>query len=153
MVEHWIVISRLLLAALCGAAVGWEREWHKKSAGLRTHMLVALGAASFTLGAVRFVENPPDGADSLDLDPTRVVQGIVGGIGFLGAGAIMQSRGSVEGLTTAAGIWVMGAIGVACGLGYYAIALETTVLTVFIVAGLGYFSNKFPHSPNAQNPD
>lgn len=146
--EHWIMAGRLVLAAICGGIIGWEREWRKKPAGLRTHMLVAVGSASFTLGAVRFVESSPGGANSLDLDPTRVVQGIVGGIGFLGAGAIVRSRGSVEGLTTAAGVWVMGAIGVACGLGYYALAIETTILTIFIVAGLGLFTDRFSRPPH-----
>ncbi len=137
---------RLLLAMFCGAIVGWEREWRRKSAGLRTHMLVATGAAAFTYGAIRFTESPPPGMEELNLDPTRVIQGIVGGIGFLGAGAIIHGSGSVQGLTTAAGVWVMGAVGVACGMGYYDLAIFTTFLTVVIVGALGAFSDKVSRS-------
>jgi putative Mg2+ transporter-C (MgtC) family protein len=135
---NFALIGRILIAAACGAAVGWEREWRRKPAGLRTYMLVTTGAAAFTTAAVRA------GADNNWIDPTRVIQGIVGGIGFLGAGAIMQSRGSVEGLTTAAGLWVMGAVGVGCGLAYYDIAITTTLLAVIIVAVLGLLESKKP---------
>jgi putative Mg2+ transporter-C (MgtC) family protein len=132
------LIGRIVIAAACGAAVGWEREWRRKPAGLRTYMLVTTGSAAFTAAAVRI------GAMNELIDPTRVIQGIVGGIGFLGAGAIMQGRGAVEGLTTAAGLWVMGAVGVACGLAYYDIALTTTILVVVIVAILGLLEAKKP---------
>lgn len=130
-------LARLLIAAVCGAVVGWERQWRHKPAGLRTYMLVTTGSAAFTVGAARLAALNPAGGDLVDA--TRVIQGIVGGIGFLGAGAVFRSGASVEGLTTAAGIWVMGAIGIACGLGFYDLAISTTVLTLLIVAVLGFF--------------
>jgi putative Mg2+ transporter-C (MgtC) family protein len=134
------LVGRLLIAAACGAAVGWEREWRRKPAGLRTYMLVTTGAAAFTAAAVRA------GATNDLIDPTRVIQGVVGGIGFLGAGAIIQGRATVEGLTTAAGLWVMGSVGVACGLAYYDVALTTTLLAVLIVAVIGLLEMKKPRS-------
>jgi putative Mg2+ transporter-C (MgtC) family protein len=132
------LIGRIFIAAACGAAVGWEREWRRKPAGLRTYMLVTTGSAAFVVTAQRLAA-----ANDL-IDSTRVIQGIVGGIGFLGAGAIIQGRGSVEGLTTAAGLWLMGAVGVACGLAYYDVALATTLLAVIIVAVLGLLEMKKP---------
>ncbi len=136
-----VFLVRIVIAAACGAAVGWEREWRHKPAGLRTYMLVAMGSAAFTVAALRYALHPAADVGDVALDPTRVIQGIVGGIGFLGAGAILHSGGSVEGLTTAAGVWVMGAIGVACGLGYYDIAITTTLLSVFIVGVMGAISD------------
>lgn len=116
-------VLRLLAAMLCGAMLGWEREAAQKAAGLRTHMLVCLGAATFTtLGRALA------GADGGNDDPTRVIQGVATGIGFLGAGQILQNRDRVRGLTTAAGIWLVGAVGVACGVGEYVVAVSAVVL-------------------------
>ena len=129
-------VLRLALATAAAAVIGWERERKNRPAGLRTHMLVGLGACLFTLLAI-------DGYDQLGraqgVDPLRVVDGIVGGVGFLGAGAILQSRGAVKGLTTAAGIWVVAAIGVAAALGSYATLAATialTAVTLTVVARL-----------------
>lgn len=123
------VVSRILVAVACGALLGWERERRDRPAGLRTHMLVALGGASLTVLSLQLAFQ--DGARNEAVDPLRTVQGVVGGIGFLGAGSIIQARGAVHGLTTAATIWVVGAIGVACGAGAYDVAL-TTVVTAFL---------------------
>lgn len=131
------VILRLGAAALMCLVIGWERERAEKPAGLRTHMLIGMGAAGFFLIFFEFSLGPLKDADAIRLDPMRVVHGIVAGIGFLGAGAIIQSRGSVKGLTTGAGIWVAGAIGLACGAGYLVIAGVMTVMTVLILAVLG----------------
>jgi putative Mg2+ transporter-C (MgtC) family protein len=141
------LVARILIAAACGAAVGWEREWRRKPAGLRTYMLVTVGSAAFTASAVRL------GDVNFWIDPTRVIQGIVGGIGFLGAGAIIQGRGSVEGLTTAAGLWVMGAVGVACGLAYYDVALTATLLSVVIVGVIGLFETRKPRLQDDRGQD
>ncbi len=130
------VLLRLATAAACGAVVGWDREWHRKPAGLRTMMMVSLGAASFMLVTLSVFEKLTNDNQADRLDPSRVIQGIVGGIGFLGAGTIIQARGSVQGVTTAAAIWVVGAMGIACGLGEYFLALATlgfaTVILVLI---------------------
>jgi len=121
------VLTRLLLAALLGGVLGYERERQGKAAGLRTHMLVAMGAAMFVL--------VPQQGGMTQADMSRVIQGVVTGIGFLGAGAIVKatSEGEVQGLTTAAGIWMTAAIGVACGMGRESTALLGTLLTVVIL--------------------
>ena len=120
------VMVRLLLAALLGGIVGYEREHKGKAAGLRTHMLVAMGAALFVL--------VPERGGMGIADMSRVIQGVVAGVGFLGAGAIIKrhSEEQVQGLTTAAGIWMTAAIGVACGLGREAIALLAIVILVML---------------------
>jgi putative Mg2+ transporter-C (MgtC) family protein len=126
---------RLSIATAAAALIGWERERKNRPAGLRTHMLVGLGACLFTLLAIEarhelIVPGVPGP------DPLRVVDGVVGGVGFLGAGAILQSRGNVKGLTTAAGVWVVAAIGVAAALGSYptvAVALGLAGITLTVV--------------------
>lgn len=134
------VMVRLLLAALLGGIVGYEREHKGKAAGLRTHMLVAMGAALFVL--------VPERGGMGIADMSRVIQGVVAGVGFLGAGAIIkrQSEEQVQGLTTAAGIWMTAAIGVACGLGREAIALLATLLAIVILVLL-------PHVVSAPPPE
>jgi len=121
------IILRLLVAAILGGVLGFEREQKGKSAGLRTHMLVALGAALFIL--------VPQQAGVSDADLTRVLQGLVAGVGFLGAGTIIKGGGEeeVKGLTTAAGIWLTAAIGVAAGMGREATAVISTILALVIL--------------------
>jgi putative Mg2+ transporter-C (MgtC) family protein len=126
---------RLVVSLMLGFVIGWEREVQKKPAGLRTQMLVALGSAGFTILSIQLfqsVQKPPIPG----MDPLRIINGIMEGLGFLGAGCIIQARGSVEGVTTAATIWVVGAMGLACGAGNYYLAfvitlLAFTVLTLF----------------------
>ncbi len=130
------MVLRLLAAVACGALLGWEREQRQRPAGLRTHMMVALGGAAFTLLALQLY-GMADGDGENRLDPLRAVQGVIGGIGFLGAGSIIQSRGSVRGVTTAATIWVVGSIGVACGAGLYELALATVIAAYLILAVVG----------------
>jgi len=114
---------RLVVAMLLGGLLGLEREWKSKPAGLRTHIMVALGATCLTLvGLELHAVLADDGRQVTRVDPMRLVEGIAGGIGFLGGGAILTHRGSVEGLTTAGSIWLTGAIGLACGVGAYALA-------------------------------
>jgi putative Mg2+ transporter-C (MgtC) family protein len=129
-----VVIGRLGLSVLMGAALGWDREMRQKPAGLRTHMLVALGAAGFTLLGLEFVAAGPQTTGAGNVDVLRVIQGIIGGIGFLGAGAIIHGRGEVAGMTTAAGIWVTAAIGIACGLGELVLAGLLTVASVLVLS-------------------
>jgi putative Mg2+ transporter-C (MgtC) family protein len=127
------VAIRLGAAVLFGALLGWDRERWNKPAGIRTHMLVALGSATFTILGFEVGEH----YSKEGFDPTRVLQGVVGGIGFLGAGAILQKRGQVSGITTAASVWVAGALGAAAGVGAYVLALVATLLGVGILAGAG----------------
>src|SRR5262245_21483264 len=116
------IIVRLALAALLGGVIGYERESRGKAAGLRNHMLVALGSALFVL----VVQQSGGGADAV----SRVIQGLVAGIGFLGAGAILNNRNDphIRGLTTAAGVWMTAAIGVAAGIGRELTAILATLL-------------------------
>lgn len=121
---------RLVVATVLGAVIGYEREAAGKDAGLRTHMLVASGAALLVLAV--------QGADMAVADQSRVIQGVITGVGFLGAGAILKVDGArtVHGLTTAAGIWLTAAMGVAMGLGQLALALLATGLGWVVLAGL-----------------
>jgi putative Mg2+ transporter-C (MgtC) family protein len=121
----------LSLAAVLGGLIGVERELREREAGLRTHLLVSLGSALFTIvGAYGFHEFLDSGANVVRADPTRIAAQIVTGIGFLGAGAIIRQGLSVRGLTTAATLWVVAAVGLACGAGYYSAAVITTALVL-----------------------
>ncbi|WP_372982808.1 MgtC/SapB family protein [Marinobacter sediminum] len=133
---------RLLAAAGLALLLGLERELRGKPAGLRSHMLVSLGAAAFIIMGMHILLATAEGDPSARIDPTRIVEGIIGGIGFLGAGCIIQSRGNVQGITTGASIWISGAIGVACGIGTLALAGMVTLLALIIVTVLGRFERE-----------
>ncbi len=124
-------LARLSLAAVLGGAIGFERELRDREAGLRTHLLVCLGSALFTIvSAYGFRDFLTSGDQVIRADPTRIAAQIVTGIGFLGAGAIIRQGLSVRGLTTAATLWVAAAIGIAAGAGYYSGAVLGTVVTL-----------------------
>jgi putative Mg2+ transporter-C (MgtC) family protein len=116
-------LLRLALAGVLGGLIGLERELRERGAGLRTHLLVAVGAALFTIAGAY-------GFGGVRVDPTRVAAQIVTGVGFLGAGAIIRQGFSVRGLTTAATLWVVAAVGLAAGAGYYSGAVITTALVL-----------------------
>ena len=125
------VLLRVVLAGVLGGAIGTEREIREREAGLRTHLLVAVGAALFTLvSAYAWRDFHFSQKSGVTYDPTRIAAQIVTGIGFLGAGAIIRQGLSVRGLTTAASLWVVAAIGIAAGSGYYSAALITTVVVL-----------------------
>ncbi|MGZ4290542.1 MAG: MgtC/SapB family protein [Gaiellaceae bacterium] len=127
----WDALLRLVFACILGAAIGFEREIRDREAGIRTHLLVSLGSALFTIvSAYGFHEFLVGGGNIVRADPSRVAAQIVTGIGFLGAGAIIREGLSVRGLTTAATLWVVAAIGMSCGAGYYWPAAAATVLTI-----------------------
>ena len=127
-------LLRLVLAAVLGGLVGFERELRDREAGLRTHMLVSVGSALFTIvSAYGFTEFLTSGEATVRADPTRIAAQIVTGIGFLGAGAIISSGWSVRGLTTAATLWVVAAIGLAAGAGYWDAAVITTGLVLVLL--------------------
>jgi putative Mg2+ transporter-C (MgtC) family protein len=113
-----IMAAQTILAALLGALIGWERERHGTEAGIRTHMAVSIGACTYAL-----VSSHVPGAD-----PTRIASQVVVGIGFIGAGVIINQRGTVSGLTTAAALWATSAMGVASAFGMYTLAILTAVL-------------------------
>ncbi|OZA06005.1 MAG: methyltransferase [Methylophilaceae bacterium 17-44-8] len=130
------VVLRLMIASLLGGLLGYERELRGKSAGLRTHMLVALGAALFIL--------VPQQAGASPADVSRILQGLIAGVGFLGAGAIMigQQKDNETGLTTAATIWITAAIGITVGIGFETTAVLSTLLTLAILALIPKFVSK-----------
>jgi len=137
------LVARLLLAAVLGGAIGVEREIHAHPAGMRTHLLVALGSALFTvLSIVGFPA--PDGSAT---DPSRVAAQIVTGIGFLGAGAILKYGPSVRGLTTAASLWAAAGIGMAAGVGLPVIALAATLIALVSLWPLRLLSERIGRHP------
>jgi putative Mg2+ transporter-C (MgtC) family protein len=132
-----IVLIRMVVATLLGAIVGWQRERARKPAGLRTHMLVSLGTAVVVLAP---------SAIFMSLDGlSRVIQGILTGIGFVGAGSILKlnEEREIKGLTTAAGLWMTAAIGVAVGLGVIGLALIGTLFTVIVLSLIGAIEHRF----------
>jgi|SRR5690606_37829280 len=134
-----VIVARLCLAALFGAAIGFEREWRHRPAGLRTHILVCVAAATFALLTIEIVHAPTFEKETARFDPIRVVEAVTAGVAFLAAGVVIFTRGQVHGLTTGAGMWLAGAIGVACGLGLWQIALLATLLTLVVLAVLYNF--------------
>jgi putative Mg2+ transporter-C (MgtC) family protein len=127
---------RLLLAAILGAAIGLEREIHDHPAGMRTHLLVAMGSAAFTVLSISAFPAPGS-------DPARVAAQIVTGIGFLGAGAILKEGVSIHGLTTAASLWVAAALGMAAGAGAWVTAVTITIITVVSLWPLRVVADRF----------
>lgn len=132
--DLWPIAAKIGLSALLAGAVGAQREWTGKWAGLRTHVLIAVGSALLT--HVSIYVGARFGAGSNAWDPGRIAAQIVSGIGFIGAGTIIQSRGAVRGLTTAAGLWVASAIGLAVGAEFYAEASVATAALLLALVGL-----------------
>lgn len=141
-VPLWDMVIRLLAAAGLAGIIGLEREMRDRPAGLRTHMLVSLGAAAFLLVGYEILFSTAEGDPSARIDPSRIVGGVIGGIGFLGAGSIIRSGGSIHGITTGAAIWIAGCIGVACATGNLILAALVTVLALVIVCVLGFFESR-----------
>jgi putative Mg2+ transporter-C (MgtC) family protein len=138
--QHIIAI-RLVLASIFGAIIGFERESHSSGAGLRTHILIALAATLFTILAFEIFHTiGPQGESRAD--PIRAVEAVTAGIAFLGAGAIFRSGGGVQGLTTGAGMWLAGAVGVATALGHYYVAAGAALLAVLVMASLRFFAHQ-----------
>ena len=133
-------ISRLFIAAVLGGIVGLERDKHGRSAGLRTHLLVSMGAALFMILSTKIagIEIPIKHGVSRLADPGRIAAQIVTGIGFLGAGVIMKEGVTVRGLTTASCLWMAAAIGMASGGGFYQLAITTTIFTLIALVFLRY---------------
>lgn len=124
------IFVRLLLSLILSSLVGLERELHRRTAGLRTHILVSMGSCLIMLTSLYVFAIYKD---QVALDPTRIAAGVITGIGFLGAGTIMREREGVKGLTTAASLWVVAAVGLAVGCGFYPAAIFSTVLTLVVL--------------------
>lgn len=129
-----IMAVRMTLALVCGAIVGFEREYQSHAAGLRTHILVALSSAVIALIAIEITHLPTFSDPSIRLDPIRLIEAVTSGVAFLAAGMIIFNRGRILGLTTGAGMWLAGAIGLACGLGFWQIAALSTVGAIIVLA-------------------
>lgn len=138
------LLARLALATLLGGVIGWEREASGKPAGLRTNILICVGAALLTDLSIAFSTLARDTGPAWD--PSRIAAQIVSGIGFLGAGMIMQAKGTVTGLTTAATLWVVAAIGMTAGAGAYLEATGTTLLVLVILWPLGWVEDRIEAS-------
>ncbi|MBI5124251.1 MAG: MgtC/SapB family protein [Candidatus Omnitrophica bacterium] len=134
MLNEWVIIFRLILAAVLSGIVGFEREFHGRAAGLRTHILLCVGTTLIMLTSIHIFDVY---SGRTPIDPARLAAGVVTGIGFLGAGAIMRYRASVRGLTTAASLWVVTGVGLAVGSGLYSGAIITTVLAVIALTFFG----------------
>ncbi len=134
-------IYQLVLSIFLGALMGLEREYKRKGAGLQTYSLVSFGACFFTIISFIIVDLF-SGKLGIDIDPIRLIQAVVVGIGFIGAGVIFRQQVGVIGLTTAAGLWVAASIGIAVGIGLYSLAVFATFLSLLVLAGFGLLEDK-----------
>lgn len=130
------LLLRAGVASAMGLSIGWNRELQNKAAGLRTMALVSLGACGMMLAGVEVSAAMHDAGQAVD--PLRIGSGVIGGVGFLGAGSIIQSRGRIKGMTTAASIWAAAGLGIACGLGLFRLACVLFALTVVILVALSW---------------
>ena len=142
------IIFGLFSSAILGGIIGLEREQKGSDAGLRTHVLVCLGSCLIMQVSIRVFELYKDVGT---VDPSRIAAGVITGIGFLGAGAIMRSTHSIKGLTTAASVWVAAGIGLAAGCGFYSGAIATTVITFFVLNALGKFEKYVKKTDRKRN--
>jgi putative Mg2+ transporter-C (MgtC) family protein len=135
------IIIRLILSVVLSGLIGLERQVHRRTAGLRTHILVSLGSCLIMLTSQYVFDIYKD---KVALDPARIAAGVITGIGFLGAGTIIRERQEVKGLTTAASLWVVAGIGLAVGIGFYNAAVYTTVLALIVLFLLRYIEYLLP---------
>jgi len=133
-------IPRMFFAILCGGLIGLERELKNKAAGMKTNILICIGAALYT--SVSLLTSLAHSSEGYFGDPSRIAAQIVSGIGFLGAGTIIQARGTIVGLTTAATIWVVAAIGICVGIGHFDIAVACSVLVIMVMVATSMFEDK-----------
>ena len=136
-------ILRIFIAAVLGGAIGLEREYRAKEAGLRTHFLVGLGSALFMIMSMFGYDDVINRDVTYRLDPSRVAAQVVSGIGFIGAGTIIFQKHIVRGLTTAAGLWVTAAIGLTCGSGKYLLAAAATILVLLCLEAMNFVLHRF----------
>jgi putative Mg2+ transporter-C (MgtC) family protein len=139
-IPEWQIIGRLVIALLLGGAIGFDREVKNRPAGLRTHMLIALAAAIFSITTLEIVAGLEKTGHAAD--PIRAIEAVTAGVAFLAAGSIIQSRAQISGLTTGASMWLAGAIGVACGFGFFSIAVLATALALIVLVWLQSLSEK-----------
>lgn len=145
-----VAFMRLVLSLILGAAIGFERALHASTAGLRTHILIAMASCLFALLSMEIMARESDEPS----DPLRLIEAVTAGVAFLAAGSIIMARGAVLGLTTGAGMWLAGAIGLACGIGAAGLGIMATVLVIPVLWVLRPVSHKLsPDSAPAKDPD
>lgn len=130
-------LLRLLVAAIVGGVIGFDREMRDKPAGLRTHMLISLAAAIFTIISLELYHEVISTHPHATADPIRIIEAVTAGVAFLAAGAIIRGRGGVQGITTGANMWFAGALGVACGGGYYMLAFVGVAFALIVLVAFG----------------
>jgi putative Mg2+ transporter-C (MgtC) family protein len=143
MLTHWEMILRITVAALLGGVIGFERDIHRRQAGLRTHLIVAMASGTFMVVSAHFVyfqHYVPGGL--VEVDSSRIAASVVAGVGFLGGGSILRTGATVQGLTTAAGLWLVAAIGLCAGSGMYPESVAVTVLGLVALTVLRVFEDK-----------
>lgn len=137
-----VIAARLLFAALLGALIGFEREWRARPAGLRTHMLICVASATIGILTVEISHSTAFVGRDVQIDPVRAVEAVTAGVAFLAAGSILFTRGEVQGLTTGAGMWMAGAVGLSAGFGLWQIAGLGTFLILVVMSLLHSFQMK-----------
>lgn len=137
-----VAAARMLVAMLLGAMVGLERELHANAAGLRTHILIALASCLFALISFEIIAVTQADPVAQTADPLRLIEAVTAGVAFLAAGSIIVSGGKIQGLTTGAGMWLAGAIGLCCGLGKLGLATMATILAVLVLWLLGRITRR-----------
>jgi len=150
MTNDFQMIMRLLLTLFLSGLIGLERQVHRRDAGLRTHILVALGSCLIMLTSLYVFDIYKD---QVSLDPSRIAAGVITGIGFLGAGTIIREPEGVRGLTTAASLWVVSGIGLAVGCGFNRVAIYTTVLVLAVLHLLRYIEDSLLNNPKLKNKE
>lgn len=148
-----VIAARLLFAALLGALIGFEREWRARPAGLRTHILICVAAATFGILTVEISHSTAFIGQEVTVDPVRAVEAVTAGVAFLAAGSILFTRGEVQGLTTGAGMWLAGAVGLSCGFGLWQIAGLGTFLSLVVMGLLHTFEVKLGIAADKKDDD
>ncbi|MGO7017671.1 MgtC/SapB family protein [Rhizobium leguminosarum] len=143
-IHYPVIFARLFGAIVFGGLIGFEREARDRPAGFRTHILISLAAALFAIISIEAVHMPGFTDDEqVRIDPLRVVEAVTAGVAFLAAGMIVFARGRVHGLTTGAGMWLSGAIGLAMGFGYWPLAFFTTIVAICVLFAFGKLEQRF----------
>lgn len=148
MLSHNVIMLRLTISVILGSLIGLERQMHRRSAGLRTHILVSLGSCLIMLTSLYVFDIYKEIAT---VDPSRIAAGVITGIGFLGAGAIIRAGEGVRGLTTAASLWVVAAIGMAVGIGFYQASLYATLIALVVLFVLRFIERALDNDLSHHN--
>jgi len=155
--ETWlsfpVIAARLFLAAILGALVGLEREWRQRPAGLRTHILICVATAAIAILAIEITHVDDFAGQEIRIDPLRLIEATTAGVAFLAAGLIFFSKGTVQGLTTGAGMWLAGAMGLGVGLGFWQISVLVTLIALIVLGSLHMMESSSGKNTSDHRPD